>query len=267
MSTTRLPRAAAVATLGASLLATSLLAGCGPTPTSRQSLNVKGLAIHRVKGDGTTADRSIRLSWDAAQGNPKYIRITRREGTGASSTLQGSYDPKQTTYTDSSAEPGKTYTYNVTAKDQNDQDIGEGLGENLTLRDAGALANVGFSEPANGATANQDDGVTLKWAAVSGADWYYIKHVDKDGNLVRGIYLKGDKTSAVFSTRADRATPTDSTISSAIPADLKVKTDGGLPLGNNTFTIYAISSNNNTLIANATSIAVKEGTSVSVTVS
>ena len=114
----------------------------------------------------TLTSNGIAVKWNKVAGAKSY-RIYRKTTSGY--TRIGTVNSGNTTsYTDTTAESGKTYTYAV--KPYNGNDSADYTGKQVTYLAAPTLSTL----------ANAANGVSLKWNSISGAQKYYIYR--KEGN-------------------------------------------------------------------------------------
>ena len=114
----------------------------------------------------TLTSNGIVVKWNKVAGAKSY-RIYRKT-TGGYTRIGTVNNGNTTSYTDTTAESGKTYTYAV--KPYNGNDSADYTGKQVTYLAAPALSTL----------ANAANGVSLKWNSISGAQKYYIYR--KEGN-------------------------------------------------------------------------------------
>ena len=119
----------------------------------------------------TLTSNGIVVKWNKVAGAKSY-RIYRKT-TGGYTRIGTVNSGNTTSYTDTTAESGKTYTYAV--KPYNGNDSADYTGKQVTYLAAPTLSTL----------ANAANGVSLKWNSISGAQKYYIYR--KEGN---GSYKK-----------------------------------------------------------------------------
>jgi len=111
------------------------------------------------------------VTWSAFKGASKY-RVLRKEGSGSYVALA---KVGTTTYTDKTAEAGKTYTYTVRCTDENGAYFGgyNKAGKSITVTVASDAPVVKVTNSANG--------VVVTWNAVSGATKYRVLRKNVNG--------------------------------------------------------------------------------------
>ena len=114
----------------------------------------------------TLTSNGIVVKWNKVAGAKSY-RIYRKT-TGGYTRIGTVNNGNTTSYTDTTAESGKTYTYAV--KPYNGNDSADYTGKQVTYLAAPTLSTL----------ANAANGVSLKWNSISGAQKYYIYR--KEGN-------------------------------------------------------------------------------------
>ena len=114
----------------------------------------------------TLTSNGIAVKWNKVAGAKSY-RIYRKT-TGGYTRIGTVNNGNTTSYTDTTAESGKTYTYAV--KPYNGNDSADYTGKQVTYLAAPTLSTL----------ANAANGVSLKWNSISGAQKYYIYR--KEGN-------------------------------------------------------------------------------------
>ena len=114
----------------------------------------------------TLTSNGIAVKWNKVAGAKSY-RIYRKT-TGGYTRIGTVNSGNTTSYTDTTAESGKTYTYAV--KPYNGNASADYTGKQVTYLAAPALSTL----------ANAANGVSLKWNSISGAQKYYIYR--KEGN-------------------------------------------------------------------------------------
>ena len=114
----------------------------------------------------TLTSNGIVVKWNKVAGAKSY-RIYRKT-TGGYTRIGTVNNGNTTSYTDTTAESGKTYTYAV--KPYNGNDSADFTGKQVTYLAAPTLSTL----------ANAANGVSLKWNSISGAQKYYIYR--KEGN-------------------------------------------------------------------------------------
>ena len=114
----------------------------------------------------TLTSNGIAVKWNKVAGAKSY-RIYRKT-TGGYTRIGTVNSGNTTSYTDTTAESGKTYTYAV--KPYNGNDSADYTGKQVTYLAAPTLSTL----------ANAANGVSLKWNSISGAQKYYIYR--KEGN-------------------------------------------------------------------------------------
>ena len=119
----------------------------------------------------TLTSNGIVVKWNKVAGAKSY-RIYRKT-TGGYTRIGTVNSGNTTSYTDTTAESGKTYTYAV--KPYNGNDSADYTGKQVTY----------LATPVLSTLANAANGVSLKWNSISGAQKYYIYR--KEGN---GSYKK-----------------------------------------------------------------------------
>lgn len=114
----------------------------------------------------TLTSNGIAVKWNKVAGAKSY-RIYRKT-TGGYTRIGTVNSGNTTSYTDTTAESGKTYTYAV--KPYNGNASADYTGKQVTY----------LATPALSTLANAANGVSLKWNSISGAQKYYIYR--KEGN-------------------------------------------------------------------------------------
>ena len=114
----------------------------------------------------TLTSNGIAVKWNKVAGAKSY-RIYRKT-TGGYTRIGTVNSGNTTSYTDTTAESGKTYTYAV--KPYNGNASADYTGKQVTYLAAPTLSTL----------ANAANGVSLKWNSISGAQKYYIYR--KEGN-------------------------------------------------------------------------------------
>lgn len=114
----------------------------------------------------TLTSNGIVVKWNKVAGAKSY-RIYRKT-TGGYTRIGTVNNGNTTSYTDTTAESGKTYTYAV--KPYNGNASADYTGKQVTY----------LATPALSTLANAANGVSLKWNSISGAQKYYIYR--KEGN-------------------------------------------------------------------------------------
>jgi len=116
----------------------------------------------------------VKLSWDGIPSAAKY-RVMRKEGSGKFTALA---KVSGTTYTDSSVEAGKTYTYTVRCMDTAGAYFGDydTVGKSITVTSSGSSPVVTLS--------NAENGVVVSWNAIEGAAKYRVMKKDESGTFV-----------------------------------------------------------------------------------
>ena len=119
----------------------------------------------------TLTSNGIVVKWNKVAGAKSY-RIYRKT-TGGYTRIGTVNNGNTTSYTDTTAESGKTYTYAV--KPYNGNDSADYTGKQVTYLAAPTLSTL----------ANAANGVSLKWNSISGAQKYYIYRKEGNGAIRR----------------------------------------------------------------------------------
>ena len=182
----------------------------GKTVTGEKSITiaaVKPVAPRNVAV--TIAAKGVTLSWNAVAGAASYAIY--RDGNAVGRVVPNAPgDVPATTYTDSSAIPGVTYSYTVSAAN--------GAGEGPQSSPA-VMVTIPLAAPAGvTATTDRTDGVLVSWQPVTGATHYRVARAASDDGAKTELGSWTSETS-FFDTTASEDSPLYYFVRAATSAD------------------------------------------------
>ncbi len=181
------------ATYTAAGVKTRMCKGCDAEETEQIArLAIPAPVLKEVKA---TAYNKITVTWEAVSGVYGY-RVYRKTGDGSYKSLKYVTGADKTSYVDTTAKSGVTYTYTVKAycKD-GDKNIYSSYDQ--TGKSAVTKAKAPTLVSAKATAYNK---ITFSWKAVSGVDGYRVYRKTGSGSYKPLGYVSKDKTSYVDST-------------------------------------------------------------------
>ncbi len=127
-----------------------------------------------VSSIAVTYNNAVQIKWKSTSSKAKYT-IMRKEGDGKWKTIKTNYSG--TSYKDTTAKSGKSYTYSVKAV------ISTSYGKATSSYYANADKAVTYlKSPALNEPLAVENGINVSWGAVSGAKGYTILRKNSDGS-------------------------------------------------------------------------------------
>jgi predicted component of type VI protein secretion system len=162
-----------------------LLAGCSGTPNVPYlgigKLPLDVLAVTSVNPETDKVSSKVTLRWQSQPG-AKLYEVIRTFGSNPAKAV-ASQDG--TSYTDDTLSPGQSATYKVRVLNGESKEINTSDDKAVTVQTQ-SVGKANLTAPADNATLGVGDNPELKWDAVEGANWYYVRVV------------RGDNDSAVY---------------------------------------------------------------------
>ena len=163
---------AATVTENKSIVLKATYADAGKTATGEKTITVIAVKPVAPRNAAATATaQGVTLMWNAVAGAASYV-VYRDGGVVGRVVPNAPGNVPATTYTDSSAIPGVTYSYTVSAANG----AGEGPQSSPTV-----MVTIPLAAPAGvTATTDRTDGVLVSWQPVTGATHYRVARAASD---------------------------------------------------------------------------------------
>lgn len=134
---------------------------------------VKGtfISVPQITGMSST-ENGVKISWSASKGAYGY-RVFRKNSSG---NWAGLVSVTSTSYTDSDAISGKSYTYTVRCVDKNGSFISDYNPNGKTIT---------YTAAPDFTLKSKLGGVSIRWSPVAGAEKYRVFYLNKNGNWAK----------------------------------------------------------------------------------
>ena len=248
------------------------LTACAATPVNPATLALTATAVTRINPAGGVTVQKTNVTWGGLPGNTQNVDLERSPSGSATRTKLGTFPASTTTFSDTNVAPGTTYTYYVTAFDQNNSPVGNASVANVKVFAASDIGAPTITAPAANAQVDRSQGFTATWQQASPVPTFYYVLVNNSQGDVFGLILSGGTTTANIGTIAPKL-PAQSLVpdNASIPNlsnVIDIKTAGGFSPGTSyQLSVSAIISDNAADLAQAHSVGIRDSAPVTFAVS